>query len=81
MNDFVIGECPICAAKIDDHTPGSKTDFEAWVFNCGAELLRLDSGRIIAETSCPNAMKEALAALNLRARAALTEHPRTGGQP
>jgi hypothetical protein len=57
-------KCPCCDGRITLHVPESSKDYEAWEFDCGAELIRLENGNLTYETGCSEVMARAIRAMN-----------------
>lgn len=70
--------CPVCSSGLKSHTPETPDDYEAWEFYCYAIILRMENGKLTAESDCNNATRMAVAALNDRASDALQQHSGSG---
>jgi hypothetical protein len=69
--------CPACGGALTKHWPESSVSDEMWIFECDASIIRSETGRLIAEDDCENAMRNAVRALNNLAALSVTSTERT----
>lgn len=52
--------CPVCGSDPRRHTVATKDEHEMWTFFCGAEIIKLDNGKFLAESACEKALENAV---------------------
>lgn len=57
-------KCPVCGASLSEHTTETDKNYEAWNFMCDAVILRMENGKLSAETDCGDATNKAVNELN-----------------
>lgn len=56
--------CPLCGAAVSKHLPETPEDYECWLFDCDAEIVRMESGKLCDEEPCGDAFRLAVQKLN-----------------
>jgi len=56
--------CPCCGAAFSNTTPRTEEDYECHYYECGASIIRVDSGKLDECSRCPDALRVALRKLN-----------------
>lgn len=57
-------QCPACGAPLLGHTSVTPEDYEAWDFECGAQVYRTESRTYAEGDPCPRALRVAVRRIN-----------------
>lgn len=61
--------CPACDCGLKYYCPETADDFETWGFECSAEIMRAENGKLFVENDCEIVTTKLVDRLNAAAEA------------